>query len=101
LRDKAALTGIPLGIGLAVGPAIVGRLVPNSNLSVIGETTNLAARLQHAAVAGEIVLSEEAYRRVRDWLASRSIVVQELELSLKGFPEPVRVFRIRALQPAG
>ncbi|HZA40128.1 MAG TPA: AAA family ATPase [Actinomycetota bacterium] len=101
LRDKAALTGIPLGIGLAVGPAIVGRLVPNSNLSVIGETTNLAARLQHAAAAGEIVLSEEAYRRVRDWLASRSIVVQELELSLKGFPEPVRVFRIRTLQPAG
>jgi class 3 adenylate cyclase/tetratricopeptide (TPR) repeat protein len=100
LRDKAAFAGIPLGLGIAVGPAIIGRLARNANLSVIGETTNLAARLQQAAGAGEIVLSDEAYRRVHEWLEPRGLVAQELEVSLKGFAEPVRVFRIQATQEA-
>ena len=49
LRDKAALLDIPIGIGIAVGPAVVGRPVSGSNVSVLGSTTNLAARLQAAA----------------------------------------------------
>jgi class 3 adenylate cyclase len=99
LRDKAALAGVPLGIGLAVGPAVVGRFVPNANLSVIGETTNLAARLQQTAGGGEILLSYEAYRRVREWLGTRSISAEEEEVKLKGFADAVRVFRIPAAQP--
>ena len=99
LRDKASLAGVPLGIGLAVGPAVVGRFVPNANLSVIGETTNLAARLQQAAGGGEIVLSVEAYRRVREWLDTRGISPEEHEMTLKGFTDGVRVFRIPAPPP--
>ena len=99
LRDKAALAGVPLGIGLAVGPAVVGRFVPNANLSVIGETTNLAARLQQSAGGGEIMLSDEAYRRVREWLESRSISAKAREVTLKGFKEGVRVFCIPAPRP--
>ena len=98
LRDKAALAGIPLGMGIAVGPAVVGRFMPDANLSVIGQTTNLAARLQHAAGGGEIVLSDEAFRRVREWLEPRSVAAQEHKVSLKGFADPVRVFRIVAPQ---
>lgn len=94
LRDKAGIAGIPLGTGIAVGPAVVGRLARDANLSVIGETTNLAARLQSASGAGEIVLSEEAHRRVRDWLLSRDISVEEDVVSVKGFGDPVRIFRI-------
>jgi class 3 adenylate cyclase len=100
LRDKAAFAGIPLGLGIAVGPAVVGRLARNANLSVIGETTNLAARLQQAAGAGEIVLGDEAFRRVREWLEQRTIVAEERKVSLKGIADPVRVFRIQAPQEA-
>ena len=96
LRDRAALAAIPLGIGVAVGPAVVGRLAPNANISVIGETTNLAARLQQAAGAGEIVLGDEAHRRVRDWLEARGIAADEQELPVKGLPVSVRAFRIPA-----
>ncbi len=63
IRDRAAYAGLPVGIGIAVGPAIVGQLVAGSNLTAVGETTNLAARLQAQAQAGEILLSQEAYRR--------------------------------------
>src|SRR5262249_62094004 len=32
LRDKAALLDIPIGIGIAVGPAVVGRAVDGANV---------------------------------------------------------------------
>src|SRR5205814_134839 len=73
LSGKAALLDLGVGIGIAVGPAVVGRTVGDGNVSVLGTTTNLAARLQTAAEAGEIVLSDEAHRRVESWLAERGL----------------------------
>ena len=95
VRDKAAYAGLPLGTGIAVGAAVVGQLSDQSDVTVIGETSNLAARLQAQAGAGEIFLSDEAFRRVRDWLADQKIAVDEKRLSLKGFPEPVTAYRLR------
>jgi class 3 adenylate cyclase len=101
--DKAALAGLPVGAGVAVGPAVVGRLAEAANVSVLGEVTNLAARLQAQSPAGEVTMSEEAHRRVRDWLAERRIEPERLELELKGFGTPVVAFRVRggAVAPAG
>jgi class 3 adenylate cyclase len=84
IRDKAAYAGMPVGIGLATGPAVVGNLTDGANVSAVGETTNLAARLQSAAGAGEILLSAETHRRVREWLASRALSPRDEELQLKG-----------------
>jgi class 3 adenylate cyclase len=94
IRDKAAYAGMPVGIGLATGPAVVGRLAEGANLSAVGETTNLAARLQTAAGPGEIVLSGETHRRVRDWLARRSVEARVFETELKGFEVPVTAYRL-------
>ncbi len=87
--DKAALVGLPVGAGLAVGPAVVGRLAESANVSVLGGVTNLAARLQAHAPAGQVALSEEAYRRVRAWIEGRGSSVERVDLSLKGFDDPV------------
>ena len=95
IRDKAAYAGMPVGIGLATGPAIVGKLTPGSNISAVGEATNLASRLQGAASTGEIVLSDETHRRVRDWLAERSLGADADELTLRGFERPVAAYRLR------
>jgi class 3 adenylate cyclase len=94
LRDKAALLEIPIGIGIAVGPAVVGRPVAGSNVSVLGSTTNLAARLQSAAGAGEIVLAEEAHRRLDAWLADRKLIARHDLIELKGFPELQPAYRL-------
>ena len=93
LRDKAGMLGLPVGIGIATGSAVVGTLKTGANLSVIGETTNLASRLQSQAVAGEVLLSEETYRRVRD-----AVEATPEQLSLKGFDRPVAVYRVAAPQ---
>jgi len=92
--DKAALAGLPVGAGVAVGPAVVGRLAESANVSVLGDVTNLAARLQSAAGAGEIALSEESYRRVRGWLEQQGHPAERVEFDLKGFPGPVPAFKV-------
>jgi len=92
--DKAALAGLPVGAGISVGPAVVGNLADAANVSVLGEVTNLAARLQAQSGAGEVTLSEEAYRRVREWLLSRDLPPERVELELKGFGSPVVAYRI-------
>jgi class 3 adenylate cyclase len=89
MRDRARYLGLALGIGIATGPAIVGRLSPGGNVSVLGETTNLAARLQAQAGADEIVLNEEAWRRLREQVDARHEI-----LELKGFARPVGAYRV-------
>jgi class 3 adenylate cyclase len=96
LRDKAALMDLPLGIGIATGAAILGRGASDQNLAVTGVATNLAARLQAAAGRGEILLSDEAYRRVESWLGERDAAAEREELDLKGFDEPQAAYRLPA-----
>jgi adenylate cyclase len=91
LRDKAAMLGLPVGIGIATGPAVVGVLKTGANVSVVGETTNLASRLQSQAAAGEVMLSDETYRRL---VGSVDATAEQLEL--KGFAQPVTAYRVAA-----
>jgi class 3 adenylate cyclase len=65
-------------------------------LSVLGEATNLAARLQAGSAPGEVTLSEEAYRRVNGWLQSQGIRSDRVELELKGIAGPVPAYRVAA-----
>ena len=92
--DKASLAGLGVGAAVAVGPAVVGNLAESANVSVLGEVTNLAARLQAAAAAGEIMLSDEVYRRVREWLDGQHLQAERMELQLKGFSGPVFAYKV-------
>jgi class 3 adenylate cyclase len=94
IRDKAAFGRLPVGIGIAVGAAVVGQFSQGSPVTAVGETINLAARLQAQAGPGEVLLSEEAYRRTRDFLEEQELMAGEAALELKGFEQPVRAYRI-------
>jgi class 3 adenylate cyclase len=94
IRDKAGFIGLPVGVGVAVGPAVVGQLSEGSPLTAVGETINLAARLQSQAQPGEVILSAEAYRRARYWLEEQSVSPIEASLTLKGFPQPHVAYRL-------
>jgi class 3 adenylate cyclase/DNA-binding CsgD family transcriptional regulator len=95
LGDKAATLGLPIGVGIATGAAVMGALEEGVNVSVVGDSTNLAARLQAQAEGGEIVLSAETYRRVRDWIAGSGYESTEARLKLKGLKKPVIAQRVR------
>ncbi len=99
--DKAALAGLPVGAGVAVGPAVVGNLAESANLSVLGEVTNLASRLQARAEAGAVLIADEVFRRSREWLEAQRISAEKVSLELKGFDEPVSAYRVRSAVAAG
>jgi len=94
LSGKAAMLDLQVGIGIAVGPAVVGRTSQGGNISVLGPATNLAARLQAAAGGGDILLSEEAHRRVASWLEERGLTAEQETLELKGFDGAQPAYRL-------
>jgi len=79
-------------IGIAAGSARVGRLGSEDarDVTAIGQSVNLAARLQAAASAGQTVLAHEVYQQVTALLPD----VPPEAVTLKGFPEPVQVHRL-------
>jgi class 3 adenylate cyclase len=96
LRDKAALVELPVGIGIAVGPAVLGKGASDGNIAVRGVATNLASRLQALAGASEILLSDDAHRRVEGWLSDRDLVASREDLTLKGFDGSQVGYRLAA-----
>jgi class 3 adenylate cyclase len=51
--------------------------------------------LQAQARDGEILLNDEAFRRVRDWLQEKQLPADEEKLSVKGLETPVTTYRLR------
>ena len=94
LIEKAALAGLAVGAGVATGSAVVGRLTESGNLSVLGQATNLAARLQVHSEAGQLIVSDETRRRLG---TAAGLGEGELvQVELKGFECLVTAYRYGA-----
>lgn len=80
-------------IGVATGLVVVGDIVGVGSLpeqDIVGQTPNLAARLQSIADPGTMVIADTTQR-----VAGRLFEYLELgPLVLKGFAEPVRAWRV-------
>ena len=77
-------------IGIATGPIVIGDLVSagaNIEKVAVGQTPNLAARLQSLAAPNTVVISPHTYRMLGQRFECKEIGVH----SLKGIPEPVLV----------
>lgn len=91
-------------VGLNSGPALVGNVgaAQMRNFSAIGDTTNLAARLQTYAAEGSVVISASTYDLINPYAVVRSLGAPEL----KGKSQPVEVYELLGLRegrsdPAG
>jgi adenylate cyclase len=80
---------IPLGVGVHTGVAFVGTVGGHdaaTDITVLGDPPNVAARLSSAAGAGEILVSEDAFSK-----AGLGLDLETRHLDLKGKTEPVPV----------
>jgi class 3 adenylate cyclase len=78
------------GIGINTGEALVGNIGSEQirNYTVIGDTVNLASRLQTRAPGGKVLISSGTYAQVKG-----QAEVQPLgRLQIKGKEEPVEAF---------
>lgn len=82
---------IPLGVGVHTGKAFVGSVGyegGTSDITVLGDTANTAARLSTTAGIGEILASESAVQHAG---YSRSEISEQRQLELKGKSDSVLV----------
>jgi class 3 adenylate cyclase len=90
---------IAVRVGITTGVVVVGDLYRNVNgrvNQVVGDTTNLAARVQSAAAPGTVVVTEATRR-----LAGETLEYEDIgEHALKGIDTPVRLFRVVRERPA-
>jgi len=88
-RGRTFETRIGIATGLVVIGDIIGSGVAREH-SIVGETPNLAARLQTLAEPNSVVVSESTHH-----LLGRQFDYQSLgEQTLKGFAHPVKVWRV-------
>ena len=82
-------------VGLNTGPAVIGIVGSEDqrSFSAIGDTTNVAARLQGVARPGEVVIGPET----RAQLGEAGVVEPIGPVELKGKSQPVETFRLTAV----
>ena len=79
-------------IGVNTGPVVVGAVGSDlkTDYSAIGDTTNLAARLQSLAEPGTVLVSQTTERLVRGFFETRD----RGPLQVKGKSQPVAAFEV-------
>jgi class 3 adenylate cyclase len=91
LRESSEVD-LQVRIGVHTGLVVVGRIGNDLRMeyTAIGDTTNLAARLQALASPGSVVISEATHRLAGAWFVTRDLGLHEV----KGKREPVRLFEV-------
>jgi class 3 adenylate cyclase/predicted ATPase len=93
LETAIARTSLQVRVGIATGLVVVGDLIgagAAQEQAVVGETPNLAARLQALAEAGTIVIASSTRRLTGGLFEYRDLG----GVTLKGFAENVRVWQV-------
>ena len=87
---------LSFGIAINVGEAVVGLVGTKNRLdyTAIGDTINTTKRIQENAKAGQVLISDAAYDRVKKFIKATA---QE-PMKVKGRTQPVQVYEIEDLK---
>ena len=80
-------------IAIHTGPVVVGTMGGGGRYEqlALGETPNIAARLEGLAQPNTVVISDATYRLIQGYFACDDLGLQ----TLKGVTEPIQVFHVR------
>jgi class 3 adenylate cyclase len=86
---------LAMRIGLNTGLVLLGEVGSTHEFTAMGDTVNLASRLEHAAPVGDILISHDTYRHVRGVFD----VLPQAPLAVKGKTEPVQTYIVQRAKP--
>ena len=95
LTEKYGIS-IDFGVGIHTGKAVVGNIGSDFRMdyTAIGDTVNTASRLQGQAKAGEVLISEEVYNVVSDYVNVEFIAT----FNVKGKNEVINAYNVIGLK---
>jgi adenylate cyclase len=88
---------IAIGIGVNTGIVISGNLgsIKRMEFTVVGDTVNLAARLESRAGQGQILIGQATFDLVKEMVLSEPLG----PMPVKGKAEPVEIWLVKGLKP--
>jgi adenylate cyclase len=91
-QREPSLLKMDFGIGINTGSAVCGNLGCEDRLeySAIGTTVNSASRITSAAPGGTVLISDDTYKLVRDYVEAKSMG----EMMIKGDKESFRLYEV-------
>jgi adenylate cyclase len=94
-RVREGKEAVSVGIGVSAGEAVAGTVGTEERMeyTVIGDSVNLAARLESNAKPGQILISQPTWDRVRGVVEVRSLG----PIKVKGKEEQVEVYEVLGL----
>jgi class 3 adenylate cyclase/tetratricopeptide (TPR) repeat protein len=88
LDGEAFARGLEMRVGIATGPVVLGEVATTREFTAMGDTVNVAARLEGAAPVGGVLISHDTYRHVRGVFDVRP----QGPLQVRGRTEAVRAY---------
>ncbi|MCX7608685.1 MAG: GAF domain-containing protein [Anaerolineales bacterium] len=87
---------LSFGVGIHYGEAVLGWIGTQKRLeyTAIGDSVNTAKRVQENASPGQILITDEAYQKVKDYVRARP----HRPLQVKGKTQPVEVWEILGMK---
>jgi adenylate cyclase len=94
-RARRGLETIGAGIGVSVGEVVAGTVGTEDRMeyTVVGDSVNLAARLESNAKAGQILMSQRTWEKVQDQVDARPLGL----IKVKGKEEEVEIYELVGL----
>jgi class 3 adenylate cyclase/HAMP domain-containing protein len=94
-NEADGLPRLAMGIGVNTGSVVVGNIGSErrTKYSVVGSDVNFASRMEAFALAGQVLISESTYRRVKDLVEVGDV----LEAEMKGLPGRATLYDVQSI----
>ncbi len=83
---------VRFGVGIHTGSAIVGNIGADFRMdyTAIGDTVNTAARIESNSLPGQILISQEVYHKVKDYVEVTDLGIYQM----KGKTQGIQIYQV-------